>query len=178
MAIQNNAAFERAVKLAVVTGLRAALGPALLAAAHNRPERNNLAMAALGEMVVDKLPLVPSRSSLPMLVPRALAGAWVVHESLKHDGVEEPWAAPLGAAVAVGAATFAPKIRGLIHTLLGIPQPVLGVVEDYLALKLGGEAVGLSMDDLKQIGNRSVDEIKGHLMPAVEEVRGRLLPTG
>ncbi len=178
MAIENNSAFERAVKLAVVTGLRAALGPALLAAAHNRPERNQLAMAALGEMVVDKLPFVPSRSSLPMLVPRALAGAWVVHESLKHDGVEEPWAAPLGAAVAVGTATFAPKIRGVLHAILGIPQPVLGVLEDYLALRLGGQAVGLSMDDLKQIGSHSVDEIKGHVLPAVDDLKGRLLPTG
>ena len=178
MAIENNAAFERAVKLAVVTGLRAALGPALLAAAYNRPERNQLAMAALGEMVVDKLPFVPSRSTLPMLVPRALAGAWVVHESLKRDGVNEPWAAPLGAAVAVGAATFAPKIRGLLHAVLGIPQPVLGAIEDYLALRMGGEAVGLTMDDLKQIGGHSFEEIKGHVMPAVNEMTGKLLPTG
>jgi len=168
--------FERAIKLAVVTGLRCAMGPALLAAATDRPERRNLAMAALGEMVVDKLPLIPSRSSLPLLIPRALAGAWVARESLRHDGVEEPWAAPVGAAVAVGAATVAPLIRGALHTLLGIPQPILGLAEDYLALRLGGEAVGLSMDDLKQIGSDSVEDIKGHVMPVVDDVKGKLMP--
>ena len=175
MASDGNA-FERAIKLAVVTGLRCAMGPALLAAAQDRPERRGLAMAALGEMVVDKLPLIPSRSTLPMLIPRALAGAWVVHESLKEDGIEEPWAAPLGAAVAVGAATFAPMLRGAVHTLLGIPQPVLGLAEDYLALRLGGEAVGLSMDDLKRIGGESVEELKGHVLPAVEQLRDHVLP--
>ena len=168
--------FERAIKLAVVTGLRCAMGPALLAAAHDRPERRNLAMAAMGEMVVDKLPLIPSRSSLPLLIPRALAGAWVTRESLRHDGVDEPWAAPVGAAVAVGAATVAPLIRGALHTLLRIPQPILGLAEDYLALRLGGEAVGLTMDDLKQIGSESVDEIKGHVLPVVEDVKDRFLP--
>ena len=170
-------AFERAIKLAVVTGLRCAMGPALLAAAHDRPERKNLAMAALGEMVVDKLPLIPSRSSLPMLLPRALAGAWVTRESLRHDGVDEVWAAPVGAAVAVGAATVAPLIRGALHKILGIPQPILGLAEDYLALRLGGEAVGLTMDDLKQIGTDSVDDLKGHVLPVMEEVKGKLMPT-
>jgi len=169
-------AFERAIKLAVVTGLRCALGPALLAAAHDRPERKNLAMAAMGEMVVDKLPLMPSRSSLPLLIPRALAGAWVTRESLRHDGADQPWAAPVGAAVAVGAATVAPLIRNALHTLLRIPQPILGLAEDYLALRLGGEAVGLTMDDLKQIGSDSVDELKGHILPVMEEVKGKLMP--
>ena len=36
-------AMEKAMKLAVVTGLRAALGPALLARSQDRPERQNLA---------------------------------------------------------------------------------------------------------------------------------------
>ena len=39
---------ERALKLAAVTGLRCALGPALVAQARHRPERQNLALAALG----------------------------------------------------------------------------------------------------------------------------------
>ncbi len=168
--------FERAIKLAVVTGLRNALGPALLAAAHDRPEKKALAMAAVGELVVDKLPLVPSRGSLPLLIPRAATGAWVMRESLRRDGVEEPWALPVGAAVAAGAATFAPLIRGALHTLLGIPQPILGLAEDYLALRLGGDAVGLSMEDLKQIGTESFEEIKGHVMPMVEELKGQVTP--
>lgn len=168
--------FERAIKLAVVTGLRNALGPALLAAAHDRPERKTLAMAAVGELVADKLPFMPSRGSLPLLVPRAATGAWVMRESLRHDGVEEPWALPVGAAVAAGAATFAPLIRNALHRLLGIPQPILGLAEDYLALRLGGDALGFSVEDLKQMGAESVADIQGHAQPLVDELKGHVQP--
>jgi len=156
----HSANFERAVKLAIVTGLRAAMGPALYAAKHNRPEAQGLALAALGELVVDKLPLVPSRASLPMLVPRALAGAWIAREVMREDGGEEPWAPVVGAAVAAGAATVAPLVRATLRRVLGIPDAVLGLAEDYLALKLGTEALGMSMDDVRQIAGHSVDELK------------------
>src|SRR5439155_2561214 len=79
-----NPTFEKAMKMAVVCGLRAALGPALVSAAHKRPERQNLALAALGEMVLDKMPLMPSRASLPLMLPRAVAGAWVANAILEQ----------------------------------------------------------------------------------------------
>lgn len=155
-----SANFETAVKLAIVTGLRAAMGPALYAAKHNRPEAAGLAMASLGEVIVDKLPLIPSRASLPLLIPRALAGAWVAREVMREDGVDEPWAPVVGAAVAAGAATVAPLVRATLRRVLGIPDIVLGVAEDYLALKLGTEALGMSMADVKQIAGHSVDQLK------------------
>src|SRR5437660_420894 len=117
-----NTTFDRAMRLAVVTGLKTLLGPALVAAAHNRPERNGLAIAALGEMVMDKLPLLPSRSALPLVIPRAIAGYWVAKTTMEEEGIDDPWAAPLGAAVAAGVATFAPIIRGSLRRILGIPD--------------------------------------------------------
>ena len=165
-----NASFERAMKLAVVCGLRAALGPALVAAKYNRPERQNLAMAAMGEMVLDKMPLMPSRAALPLLLPRAFAGAWVAKTVLEEEGgAQDQWAMPVGAAVAAGVAVLAPRIRGLLH-VLGLPQPLLGLAEDYLALRLGGDAVGLSMDDLKQIGGQTVGELRDMVQPALQSV--------
>jgi hypothetical protein len=165
-----NVAFEKAMKLAVISGLKAALGPALLKTAQRRPDAGQWVAAAMGEMVLDKLGIVPSRRRLPLLIPHAISGAWVAAESMREDGVEDPWAAPMGAAVAAGVATFAPMLRVSASTILGIPDAVLGVAEDYLALKLGTETLGLSMDDVSEAAKESVEEIKERVLPAVQRV--------
>jgi hypothetical protein len=166
-----NPAFERAMKLAVVSGLRAMMGPALVATARRRPERQALVAAAMGEMVIDKLPLVPRRASLPLMLPRAVAGAWVAKQVMEEEGVEDPWAVPLGAAVAAGVAALAPRIRVLARTVLGVPDPLIGLAEDYLALKLGSEAVGLSMEDLKGAAGESIGEMRERVVdPARQSI--------
>jgi len=165
-----DATFEKAMKLAVVTGLRSMLGPALVARATNRPERKNLALAALGEMVADKLPLVPSRDTLIPLIVRGLAGAWVAKTLQEEEGTEDPWTIPLGAAVAMGVAVAAPKIRKTLTMTTGVSDPVLGMIEDYLALRLGSEAVGLSMDELSQIARDSVEDLKERISPVLQSV--------
>ncbi len=155
-----NATFERAMKLAVVTGLRSMLGPALMARATNRPDRKNWALAALGELAADKIPLMPSRDTLLPLAVRGIAGAWVARTVMNEEGhADEPWAAPLGAAVAMGVAVAAPKIRRTIRWTTGIPDPLLGLLEDYLALRLGGEAVGMSLGEVKQAGKETIENL-------------------
>ncbi len=156
-----SASMEKALKLAVVTGLRAALGPALLARSRHLPEQHHLAAAALGELVFDKLPFVPSRDSLPSLVARGLAGAWVAGKCAEEDGPNaDPWIKPLGAAVAIGVAVMAPKVRRSLGWSLRIPQPVLGLMEDYLALKLGTEAVGMTIGDASSAAVETVDDFR------------------
>ena len=56
-----------------------------------------------------------------------------------------------------------PRIRGILSTVLGVPSPVLGLVEDYLALKVGGDALGMSMQDVKSIGEESFEDVKGYV---------------
>jgi len=166
-----DATFEKAMKLAVVTGLRSMLGPALVARAMNRPERQNLAMAALGEMVVDKIPLVPGRDTLLPLIARGLAGAWVAKTLQEEEGTGgDPWMIPLGAAVAMGVAVAAPKMRTVISMTTGISDPLLGLIEDYLALRLGTDAVGLSMDEITQIARDSVEDLKDRITPVLQSV--------
>jgi len=162
------------MKLAVVSGLKCMLGPALVATAHRRPDRQGLVAAALGELVVDKLPFIPNRSALPLLIPRAIAGYWVTKQMMEREGIDDPMAAPIGAAVAAGTATFAPILRNALSRILGIPNPVVGLAEDYLALKLGGEAVGLSFEDLRNVATESLDEVKDRMMPMVDSARERL----
>ncbi len=97
------------------------MSPRLLKTAQRKPDASHWVAAALGEMVIDKLGFVPSRRSLPVLIPHALSGAWVARESMRADGVEDPWAGPMGAVVAAGVATFAPMLRISGSTVLGIP---------------------------------------------------------
>jgi hypothetical protein len=44
------------------------------------------------------------------------------------------------------------------------------MLEDYLALRLGSDAVGLSMDELTQIARDSVEDLKDRIAPVVQSV--------
>ncbi len=128
----------------------------------------------MGEAVVDKIPGVPSRASLPIMLPRAVAGGYVAKQVMDREGVEDPWAVPMGAAVASGVAVLWPLGSGVsLSTVLGVPGPIMGLVEDYIALKVGGDALGMSMEDLKKIGEESVEDIKGY----IESMTAAYLPT-
>ena len=172
--MSGNSPIERALRLAAVTGLKATFGPALISAKLRRPEHKTLAMAALAEMVVDVLPYMPSRSSLPLLVPRAVAGYWTAQKSLEADGIDDPGTAAMGAAVAVGVAIAAPMLRKLLSTVLRVPDAVLGLAEDYVALKVGSQAAGLSMEDLRSIGTEAMCGMTESVQPLIEDVRYRL----
>lgn len=166
-------AYERAMTLAALSGLKVALGPAFLMTAHRRSGGQNWVLAALTEMVLDKVGIFPSRRSLPLLIPHTLAGAWVASESMKEDGVDDPWAGPMGAVVAAGVATLAPMVRVTGSRVLGIPDAVLGVAEDYLALRLGTQAMDLSMEQVAETARETVEGIGERVKPALQEVGGR-----
>ncbi|WP_169972902.1 hypothetical protein [Tautonia rosea] len=142
---------HRALILGGVTGMRAALGPALISASRRSGNQELLALAALGEMVVDKLPLVPSRSRLPLLIPRAIAGYWVGRQVAEQDRTQNPNLPLLGATAAVGAALLAPTVRSALGAAFRLPDPILGVLEDALALSLGSQAARLAPDDLRRL---------------------------
>jgi hypothetical protein len=170
MIMMGNTPFDRAMKLAVLSGLKATLGPAFLRTSQRRPEAQYWVAAAIAEMVLDKVGFLPSRSRLPLMIPHAVAGGWVARESLREDGIDDPAGALMGAAVAAGVATFAPMVRGLSRRILGVPDPVLGVAEDYFALKLGTEAVGLSMDDVTHAAKASIEDLGHQLAPAAQSI--------
>ncbi|MDB5351120.1 MAG: hypothetical protein JWN86_2367 [Planctomycetota bacterium] len=174
--MSQNSPMERALRLAAITGLKATYGPALISAAQNRPERQALAMAAMGEMLIDKLPFMPSRSRLPLLIPRAFAGYWTAKQSLERDGQNDPNAAAMGAVVAAGVAITAPLVRKALRVVLGLPDAVIGAAEDYIALKIGSQAVGLSMDDLQKIGLEAFHNMVDKAGPLAEDIRHRLEP--
>jgi hypothetical protein len=161
---------ERAMALAAVCGSKIALGPAFLEISRHRPNARAWVAGALGEMLLDKLEVFPARFRPSLLIPHTLAGAWVARESLKEDGIDDPSAALLGAVVAAGVASVAPMIRITLSKALGIPDPLLGVAEDYYFLRLGAQATGLPMEELPEYAKEAVEEIGERVMPAVHSL--------
>ena len=177
MTPHEQSAYEKAMKLAVASGLRCAMGPAFLAQSEKSKHRGLIALAAIGELGFDKIPGVPSRRSLALLIPRAISGAYSAHKMIQAQGLNDPLAAPMGAVVAAGTATVAPIVRGVLRRVLGLPDIYIGLAEDYLALKLGSEAVGMSWSDVKNVGEEAVTELKEAVLPAEAE-HGHLQSTG
>jgi len=166
----SNRSFERAMALAALTGLKVSLGPALLATSRRWPGRQNWIMAAMGEMVLDKLGFLPARYRPALLIPRTLAGAWVAHESLREDGEDDPWAAVAGGMVAAGVAVAAPIARMAINKVIGIPDPLLGLAEDYMALSCGTQVLEMPMDELTGAAREMIDDVRERARPALDSM--------
>jgi hypothetical protein len=169
--------FERAMALAAISGLRVTMGPAFLYSSQRRPERRGWLLAALGEMVLDKIGILPSRYRLPLLIPRTIAGAWVAHQSLQEDGVDDPSGAILGAVVAAGTACVAPMSRNVLSRGLDFPDALLGLAEDYLALRLGSRATGLSMDEIATLAREAVSDTGEEMKPMLESIAEWISPS-
>jgi hypothetical protein len=160
---------ERALTLAAVSGLRATLGPALLEASRRPRGGGGWVLGALGEMALDKLGLFRNTYRPMLMIPRAVAGAYAARESMRRDGAEDDSSVPImGAVVAAGVASVAPIARMALNRGLGVNGALLGLAEEYLALKYGGEAVGLSMEDVGDAARRAVGELRDQVAPDLE----------
>jgi len=162
--------FERAMALAALSGSKIALGPAFLETSRRGRSAGGWVAAAMGEMLLDKLNVFPARFRPALLIPHTMAGAWVAHESMKEDGIDDPSAALMGAVVAAGVAGVAPLLRIMLSKGLGVRDPLLGMAEDYLFLRLGARATGLSMDELPEFAREAVEEIGERVMPVAESL--------
>jgi hypothetical protein len=116
--------------------MRSMSGPAVLAARGQLPGRlgAGLMLAGAGEVVADKLPVVPSRTEPPALGGRIATGAYTGYAV----------GGPLGAAVAAlsaGAGTYATyHLRRQVGSASGLPDPVVAVGEDLLCYLLAWAA--------------------------------------
>jgi hypothetical protein len=154
--------------LAAVSGLKIAMGPAVLATSRRWPSRQSWIVAALGEMVLDKLGVFPPRYRLPLLIPHSLAGAWVARESMREDGEDDPWAAVAGGMVAAGVSIAAPMARMAVNKVLGVPDAVLGLGEDYLALHYGAQAMDMPMEEITGAAREMFEDVRERARPALE----------
>jgi uncharacterized membrane protein len=101
---------------------------------------NLLAVAALGELVLDKLPLAPSRTGGGALLGRLISGALAGAAFRAAAGGNVRAGAAL-AGVGVVAAAYAGERYRASGAEAGIPDPVLAVLEDATAVGLALLAV-------------------------------------
>jgi uncharacterized membrane protein len=136
--------------LAGIAGLRSMAAPALLARAVQRGDLDAPKLPALGykdvskllsflsfgEMVADKTHLVLARTSAPALLGRLLSGAVAGSVLFADEGRRGNSGAILGALSAFAAAYAGEKLRAM-GAQRGIPDPILGILEDRFVLTLG-----------------------------------------
>jgi len=143
----------RALGLGAISGLRSLSGPAFVSRAASRGDLDldgtilaflgspriskALVLMELGELVGDKLPATPSRTSPPPLLGRAASGALVGAAVFVSEGRRATTGAALGSTAAVVAAFAGEWIRALAVEKTGFPDPVVALAEDAAVLLVG-----------------------------------------
>ncbi len=141
----------RALGLGAVAGLRSMAAPAALsrAAADGRLDglgatrfavlgsswgSRLLTLFEVGELIGDKLPMTPSRTSPPPLFGRAASGALVGAALFASEGRRAATGGALGAVAAVTSAYAGERLRVQVGELTGAPDPVVALLEDAVVL--------------------------------------------
>jgi uncharacterized membrane protein len=129
----NTVTLKRIVVFGALTGMRSMAGLAMLALPHPGVTRRVTALAAVGEMIADKTPLVGDRvDALPLAgraVIGALAGALIAREEEQN--------ALLGGMVGSAAALVAAHLAYHGRKRLPAPSFAGGLLEDGLVIALG-----------------------------------------
>jgi uncharacterized membrane protein len=121
----------RAAAAGTVSGMRTFIVPGVLAGRGRWGEgwvSRVLPLAAAGELVADKLPAMPPRSDPPGLAGR-IASATASGAAL--GGLR---AAAVAAACAAVSTPVSQRLRATLGRRTGLPDAVLGLAEDALAL--------------------------------------------
>ena len=141
--------FLRAFGLGVVAGMRSLTAPALLRSWLSRQHHlaptpldhvatpTVLTVVAAGELVADKLPFTPDRTSPPSVVFRAVSGALVGGSFCAANRRSPVAGAVIGAVGAVAATYAAFHIRRYLVKERGLPDVVVALAEDAASNALG-----------------------------------------
>jgi uncharacterized membrane protein len=143
----------RALGLGAISGLRSLSGPAFVSRAASRGDLDldgtilaflgspriskALVLMELGELVGDKLPATPSRTSPPPLLGRAASGALVGAAVFVSEGRRATTGAALGSTAAIAGAFAGERLRALAVEKSGLPDPVVALAEDATVLLVG-----------------------------------------
>lgn len=153
-----NQTYVKAFGLGIVAGMRSLIAPALLSHKLVRtfptkqPSKpihylaqptTSLALKVLAgvEMTGDKIPNVPDRTFPPEFGARIAMGATCGVFISQAEGAEAPVGAVAGGlGTVVGTLAFL-RLRQWLSDDLGLPDPVVGLAEDALAIGLGWSIV-------------------------------------
>ena len=150
--------YSAAAAIGAVAGLRSMLAPAIVShCAHsgvlpiqhrhiaflNRPAAaHTLAALAGSELIADKLPFMPNRTQPASALARAFSGALSGAAVCSAKNCSIAAGALLGALGAIGTTFGAYELRRRAGKRFGVPDPVIAVLEDGIALVAGTSAVG------------------------------------
>jgi uncharacterized membrane protein len=142
----NQRSFNSALLFGVSAGLRSMTAPALLALAEQEKGADRhwlladprtgrvLSTMAVGEMIFDKLPFAPNRIAPAGLSARLLSGAMCGAAVARED---ETGGALLGIAGALVSSFAGFAIRKGARRVSGLPNLLVALVEDGLAVGIG-----------------------------------------
>ena len=91
----------------------------------------------IGELIVDKLPVTPSRTSPPPLLGRMASGALVGAALFASEDRDTAVGGLLGAAAALASAYAGESLRVRAAQRLGVPDPFVALIEDAIVLIAG-----------------------------------------
>jgi uncharacterized membrane protein len=144
---------SRALGLGAISGLRSLSGPAFVSRAASRGDLDldrtvfaflgsprifkALVAMEVGELVGDKLPVTPSRTSLLPLLGRAASGALVGAAVFVSEGRHATIGAALGSTAAIAGGFAGERLRALTVEKTGLPDPVVAFAEDVTVLIVG-----------------------------------------
>jgi uncharacterized membrane protein len=148
----------RSLEIGAASGLRSLAGPSQLsrelAGEHRRRARRGpvgafladprtyrtLQAAAAGEMVADKLPVIPARTEFGPLLGRAVLGALAGGMVARLGGRSPLLGAVLGGAGAVLGANAGYQARRALTRRADLPDLPVALCEDFLAVALARHA--------------------------------------
>jgi uncharacterized membrane protein len=131
---------RNAALLGAAGGLRTAMPWAALAARGrlgHGPRRWAPIASAGGELVADKLPRTPSRTTPPGLAGRLVGGAFAGRLLARASGADAHGAAVcalIASGAACGSAFAGERTRAALGRRTGLPDPVFAVAEDAIAV--------------------------------------------
>lgn len=143
--------YAQAIGIGAVAGMRTMSAPALVSYAATTGQNEGmsqtllasqnvskvLGLLAVGEMIADKLPGIPDRTSAPSLAARAASGAFsgaaIFTSRKKSLGI----GAAVGALAAVASAFALFHLRRKAGKELNLPDPVVALAEDALVIGAG-----------------------------------------
>lgn len=125
--------YATACAIGAAAGLRSMVAPAATLFARRSASAPLVALAALGEMIVDKLPIAPARTALPSLTFRVVAGAASAGSNARRLRIPYT-AAVVAGAIGAGAASYlAYGVRSYLTRERHWPDLPVALVEDALA---------------------------------------------